>query len=322
MSKVLLVVLTLFVAQIHSLSYDWPANPTHTPILKAHVTALFGPQSYSSVTGPVLIASPSIFCDVPPTGTAVGILLIERGNCTFYQKAQNAMRAGATGVVIANTLAMVGTEQDYPIRMGYPLTESPSAITIPVVSITARDFVLISKVLLASNQTLTITLGQSAGTGGGGDHHNTDPNNGPNPTPGTPGNGPNNGETTHEEPRHDGRGRHRRSVLKNGFMIAAIVLSSCLCGFCCGRRCGSGRSWCRRQQAAAPAHNASAPSVEIAVPVQSTVHGGERYVQVDSAPVAYYGEQEMAPIPSAPVYEAGVAPSSSSMPTSAPSHYA
>jgi len=278
----------------------------------------FGPQSYSSVTGPVLVASPRIFCEAPPAGTVtVGILLIERGNCTFYEKARNAMAAGATGVVIANTLAMVGNAQDYPIRMGYPPTENPSAITIPVVSITARDFVLIEKVLLASNQTLRITLEQSAGTGGG------DPNNGPNHGPTHGPTNPNNGEGTPEEPRHEGRhGGRRRSFVMNGFIISAIVISSCLCGFCCGRRCGSGRGWCRRQQAQAAARNAATAPVEIAIPVQSTVHGGERYVQVDSAPVAYYGEQEMAPIPSAPVYEAGVAPSSSSVPNSAPSHYA
>jgi len=273
-----------------------------------------------------VMASPSIFCEAPEgTLIAVGIMFIERGNCTFYQKARNAMAAGATGVVIANTLAMVATEPDYPIRMGYPLTENPSAITIPVVSITARDFVLIQKVLLASNQTLSVSLEQLPGTGGGG--HPGTPTTPPNSNPTNPNSGNNgNGNDNPEEPRHgEGRrGGHRRSFIMNGFIVSAIVISSCLCGFCCGRRCGSGRSWCRRQQAAAAAaRNGVTAPVEIAVPVQSTVHGGERYVQVDNAaPVAYYGEQEMAPIPSAPMYEAGVAPSSSSMPNSAPSHYA
>jgi hypothetical protein len=329
MLKAFLVVFTIFVAHVSCLSYNWPTNPSHTPIMKAHLTALFGPQSYAHVTGPVMVAEPANFCEVPSWTIAVGILLVERGNCTFYQKAQNAMRVGAFAIVIANTLEMVENLPDFPLRMGYPPTENPSAITIPVVSITAHDFVLIQKAIQTSNQTLSIYLEQTAGTGAGGDVPGGGSNNGGNTNPDHP---PQFGGDDEPVPNVSGRsGHYRHSKLMTGAIISAIVVSSCLCGFCCGRRsrrCGRGRrGWCRRQQqlAAQGAINPMTVPVEASAPSQTIVHGGERYVQVDmsSAPVAYYGEQEMAPVPSAPpIYLAGNAPTSPSFPNSAPSNYA
>jgi len=318
--KSLLILFGLFIVNVYSLSYNWPTNPTHVAIIKPHITALFGPQSYRAITSIGKIAKPASFCDVPSDYEAMNrIILVERGNCTFYLKAQNAVRAGAAGIIIADINIEGG---DFPLRMGYPPTENPSSIPIPVVSTSGSDFILIEKLIFSSNGSLWITLEQAGfdghSTGGGGVHPTPNPN--PNPPSGTGSHG--NAGTAGEDNSdyHGGRnGSGRgRSFVMNGMIISAIVLSSCLCGFCMGRKCGNrGGRYCRRQQQLQQQANGVAPS-----PMDGsvgTVHGNP-YVQVDmdqAAPVAYYGEQEMAPVPSAPPH-----PHDSSYPSSAPSNYA
>jgi len=281
----------LFIVNTYSLSYNWPNNPTHVSIMKPHIVALFGPQSYAGFTKIAKVAVPALFCDSVTDFDATNtILLVERGNCSFYQKAQNAMRSGASAVIIADTNAE--GLFDSPLRMGYPVTENPSSIMIPTVSTSGFDFITIQKLIFSSNSTLWIYLEQS----------------GFSDTTGSP--------LPRED--HSGRGHDsgRRSYMTNGMFIAAIVVSSCFCGVCVGRRCGKRRFACRRQQAA--------PNAPIAMAMSS--HGGQRYDQVDESalPVAYYGEQEVIPaahhhvdvvLPSAP-------PHDSSYPSSAPSNYA
>jgi hypothetical protein len=274
------------------------------------MTALFGPQSYSNIGGLAKIAQPATFCEVPFGYSAVNnILLIERGNCTFYQKAQNALRAGAGGVVIADV--QIDSSPDFPLRMGYPMTENPSLITIPVVSTSGSDFISLEKLVFSSNGTVIIYLEQA---GFNGDHGGT----GNSPIPSEPGPDPR-PMPTNPDGDHDGRSPHGgRSIVMNGMIISAIVVSSCLCGFCLGRRCSHGRRYCRRQQQQQQQQQQQSEVSVAPLPLESTVHGGERYVQVDmnqAPPVAYYGEQEMAPVPSAP-------PQDSAYPSSAPSHYA
>jgi hypothetical protein len=96
--------------------------------------------------------------------------------------------------------------------------------------------------------------------------------------------------------------------------VALTVSFSCLCGFCMGRHCCTGRPCSRRQAARAVAVAQVAP-----VPV----HQGLGYTQVDmaTAPAGYYGQEMMPvepveaptlPTPSAPAYHPNV-PSSAEM---------
>jgi len=309
------IVFALFISHVYSLSYNWPQNPSHVALIKPHITALFGPQSYDAIMSLAQVADPLNFCEVSTEFHAMNrILLVERGNCTFYQKAENAMRAGAAGIIIADTVNM---ELDFPLRMGYPPTSNPSAITIPVVSTSGSDLITMQKLVLSSNGSLIITLEQAGFNGNPthdstGSHHRPDPNPNPNPMPTDPPTGGDGEEEDHPRSPHNSRSR---SIIMNGMIISAIVISSCLCGFCMGRKCGGGARgrYCRRQQQ--QIHS----EVVAPLPLDSTVHGGERYVQVDmnqAPPVAYYGEQEMVPTPSAPPQD------SSAYPSSAPSHYA
>jgi len=322
------IILALFIVNTYSLTYNWPSNPTHIAIMKPHLTALFGPQSYNAITSIAKMSAPSTLCELPSGYEAMNrILLVERGNCTFYQKAQNAMREGAAAIIIADTNIESGF--DSPLRMGYPPTENPSSITIPVVSTSGSDFIAIQKLIFSSNSTLLITLEQAGFDHG---HGSSGSSSGGIPVPprheGGGEGGRNDGEGEGDDDGHDNSRRSHdsgrsRSFVMNGMIISAIVVSSCLCGFCFGRRCGNRARYCRRQQQAASASGASrgvAPvPLDGSVP-STTVHGGERYVQVDmdsAPPVAYYGEQEMAPVPSAPPQS-----NDSSYPSSAPSNYA
>jgi len=320
--KSLFVIFAVFIVSAYSLSYNWPTNPTHVAIIKPHITALFGPQSYRAITSIAKIAEPANFCDVPLGYEAMNrILLVERGNCTFYQKAQNAARAGAAGIIIADI--NIDTQPDLPLRMGYPQTENPSTIILPVVSTSGSDFITIQKLVFSSNSTLWITMEQAGfdGDHGHGGSTGGSPAHPPSPNPNHP--NPNPNPATEEDDDHEGRRSEHgrgRSFIMNGMIISAIVVSSCLCGFYMGRRCGNRARYCRRQQQL----QSSGASAGVApLPVDgsapTTVHGGNPYVQVDmdqAAPVAYYGEQEMAPVPSAPPHD------HSSYPSSAPSNYA
>ena len=78
------------------------------------------------------------------TGT---VALIRRGGCTFYTKAFNAQTAGASGVVLYNNV---------PGRLGATVVGTP-AITIPVVSISDVEGVLIDNRLAAGAVTMTWT---------------------------------------------------------------------------------------------------------------------------------------------------------------------
>jgi minor extracellular serine protease Vpr len=73
--------------------------------------------------------------------------LIQRGTCTFYQKARNAEIAGANGIVLYNNVSGSLTPN---------VTGTPS-ITIPVVSVSRTDGVLINNQIAAGATTLTWT---------------------------------------------------------------------------------------------------------------------------------------------------------------------
>lgn len=64
------------------------------------------PDAINDVQGPVVILSPADGCDDYQSDTDVQgkIVVVDRGGCTFMQKAQVAMRAGARALIISNTL--------------------------------------------------------------------------------------------------------------------------------------------------------------------------------------------------------------------------
>ena len=89
---------------------------------------------------------------VAPLSTALAgkIALIRRGTCGFYNKAINAQRAGAIGVVLYNGVAGAFSPTVAPAPPG------AEPVTIPVVGITAANGVSIFTGL-AANHTLTWT---------------------------------------------------------------------------------------------------------------------------------------------------------------------
>lgn len=87
-------------------------------------------------------------CSALPAGSLSGkVALIRRGSCSFYQKSFNAQNAGAMGVVLYNHIAG---------RISPTVAGSP-AITIPVVSVSDSEGVLINSRLATGPVTMTWT---------------------------------------------------------------------------------------------------------------------------------------------------------------------
>ncbi|WP_437629547.1 M36 family metallopeptidase [Sorangium sp. So ce854] len=116
-------------------------------------TAMFGPQHYE-VTGELALgeddAEPRSDACAPLTSDVAGkIALVDRGGCTFAQKAQNAQAAGAVGVLIANNRASDGA----PRLAG----EAPD-VTTPAQSISLEDGRALRAALAAGGEPLTVTM--------------------------------------------------------------------------------------------------------------------------------------------------------------------
>ncbi|WP_438013583.1 M36 family metallopeptidase [Sorangium sp. So ce315] len=116
-------------------------------------TALFGPQHYE-VTGELALgeddAEPRSDACEPLTSDVAGkIALVDRGGCTFAQKAQNAQAAGAVGVLIANNRASDGA----PRLAG----EAPD-VTTPAQSISLEDGRALRAALAAGGEPLAVTM--------------------------------------------------------------------------------------------------------------------------------------------------------------------
>lgn len=91
--------------------------------------ATFGPQSFTLEKNIVLASGPagSTACGAL-SGVTDGIVLVDRGGCTYESKAKNAQDAGAAGIVVANnTAGEIAPMTDDPVVTG---------VTIPVLSIT------------------------------------------------------------------------------------------------------------------------------------------------------------------------------------------
>jgi len=325
-----LIIGLAFLALAQCLTYN---TTTSIDVRRRHITAMFGPQEYS-VTGRVQVAAPSELCVVPTDvmyTTDMRIMFVRRGNCTFYQKAQNAMALGAAAVVIANAVV---SGADEPFLLGYPPAFDPTAITIPVVSVSKAAFDELLKLNIDNNGSVSVSLNSRPGPpppgGDDGDRH--PPHRPSSSSSSTGANVPSSSSSSSsgayfpdstamngdmdDHPHDDDGAPPRRPHQPSGrwvfaLGVAAVVATSCLCGFCIGRRCGAGRT-CRRHQARAAVSHA-APVAPV------TVHQGLGYTQVDmeTAPAGYYGQEMMPmestlPTPSAPAY-APSGPSSAEM---------
>lgn len=120
-------------------------------------TAQFGnPLDAVGVTGNVQLSSVLNGCTAIPAGSLTGkIGLIERGTCGFTVKVKNAQNAGASAVIIYNSLANGNTVTD--------MSGTDATITIPsvLVSNTEGEYI---KDLLSVNTAVNVTLKKDATT--------------------------------------------------------------------------------------------------------------------------------------------------------------
>jgi len=123
------------------------------PATMAEGTAGFGPQLYNVTSNLVLVedgvAPINDGCEAYVNAPSIvgNVALIDRGLCAFTIKALAAQGAGAVAVIIANNAAGPAPA----------LGGTDPAITIPVVSVSQADGVLLKAALL--NGTVNVTLG-------------------------------------------------------------------------------------------------------------------------------------------------------------------
>src|SRR6185369_7449538 len=103
--------------QTHEVRVNSPGSASY-----AAAGAEFGPALDSTgVTGNVVLVNDGVAptsdgCEPIAANLRGLIALVDRGTCTFIQKAQNAQRAGAKGLIVANNVTggvftMGGTTQ-------------------------------------------------------------------------------------------------------------------------------------------------------------------------------------------------------------------
>jgi hypothetical protein len=125
-----------------------PGGPTAAPGV-----ADFGPQSFN-VSGSVVLGqdgqAPTTDACQALTGNVTGkIVLVDRGMCTFKQKAINAQTAGAIGVILANNAP--GGAPAMPANPG------GQAVNIPILSITQAEGAALKTSLMNAAVTTTLT---------------------------------------------------------------------------------------------------------------------------------------------------------------------
>jgi PA domain len=125
-------------------------------------TADFGPDvTPAGTTANVVQANPTDGCSALTNGSAISgrIALIDRGNCNFDVKAQNAQNAGAIGVIVVNNVA-----SPLVIQMGGATTSIDVTIKIPTLMVSQADGATL-KGQLGSGLNATLLLDNSALSG-------------------------------------------------------------------------------------------------------------------------------------------------------------
>lgn len=118
--------------------------------------AEFGPQSFD-LTGAVALADDGVApksngCEAFVGDVSGKIALVDRGSCTFHEKAVNAQNAGAVGMILANNQ---GGSPPFMPASGF------ADVTIPVLGITQADGAALKTALMAGE--VTVTLQRQAG---------------------------------------------------------------------------------------------------------------------------------------------------------------
>lgn len=114
--------------------------------------AEFGPQNFN-ISGTVILGQDGTApindgCQNLTNNVAGKIVLVDRGNCSFQQKAQRAQAAGAIGVLLANNVAGAA-----PAMPG----DNTAAVTIPILSTTQADGAALKTALMSGPVTATLT---------------------------------------------------------------------------------------------------------------------------------------------------------------------
>ena len=140
-------------------------SPTNIAKLYSTGTAVFGQQSFN-LSGDVVSTTPADACTAITNNVAGKIVFVDRGGlnntCTFVLKAQNAMAAGAVGIIVGNVPTSTGPETI--VSMGCNATGpcSASEMTLPpilhVVLSTATAF----RSALANGGTMRVTMRRDA----------------------------------------------------------------------------------------------------------------------------------------------------------------
>jgi ribosomal protein L35AE/L33A len=140
--------------------YVWPGLTSHTmtvastPVQTFAVgSAQFGPQLFD-VSAPMELVddgssagggTPTDGCQAYPGPVTGHIAVVDRGQCTFVIKVQNAQAAGAVGIIIIDN-----EQADLPIGMA-----GTAATTIPAYSVTMASGDLLRPLAGAVNATMT-----------------------------------------------------------------------------------------------------------------------------------------------------------------------
>jgi hypothetical protein len=146
-----------------------------------HTTSIYGPDEYE-VSGTMVVSEPAMFC--PTEAIRAGypaadaqksatqkmmtrqecegkILLITRGECSFYDKTLLAQRCGALGVIIGNN-----RNDDTLFKMTWPVEEHDSlpVIHIPSVFISLANYKKLTRLAITADdsEVLVYLQGPSA----------------------------------------------------------------------------------------------------------------------------------------------------------------
>ncbi|MFO0758701.1 MAG: M36 family metallopeptidase [Byssovorax sp.] len=111
----------------------------------------FGPQNFN-VMGPVVLVADGTnpatdACQAITNNVTGAIALLDRGNCSFKQKAQNAQAAGAAGYILVDN-----QQAGAPPPMG----GNPGGVNIPGLSLTLNDGNALKAALRNGTQTATL----------------------------------------------------------------------------------------------------------------------------------------------------------------------
>jgi len=117
--------------------YLWTGVGTHEVVVGGSIYKAAGAEfgtklTTTGKTGVLALSTPTDGCTSVPAEAKGKFALVDRGTCTFVVKAQNAAKAGATGVIIVNNDT---ANPDYSFTMG----GTAGGLKIPAVMVSLND---------------------------------------------------------------------------------------------------------------------------------------------------------------------------------------